>query len=422
MSHALNKLAAELGHAYRTAKKTLPAEDRLVPVLRDLLRDIGQRLRPSPGASLQANVARGPEHVPALLELFSALASPGTPPAGALCPAPLSPPPLRRPGVRFGGAEQLEFEVSSDEVSHKLRPGRRASSLPEPSSPARAHSVATTTLRHYGRARARRRRAQLRTSGLWRAARAGGPRGGPGAAAPGPPVPPLGPTEFLDDHPGIDELNSRGGLPGDGPSAPPSPRGGKGGLPSMGSRGPVDLLETCHERWIEAWLREKDAQGLLSSLRNRDLCQDLQAFFGPFSDVALVDAKLCAGRLVSLLPLPGSVAADAHEDTFEDSEEEDPSMELIDEDGNPRDFISVEGADLEPLGETEGPSWDEGVEPPARQCGAVPGLAAATCPAVPDLLLAGSLAERIRKVSEDNNKRLLEEIREELGKRDAPVA
>jgi len=57
-----------------------------------------------------------------------------------------------------------------------------------------------------------------------------------------------------------------------------------------------------------------------------------------------------------------------------------------------------------------------------RQCGAVPGLAAATCPAVPDLLLAGSLAERIRKVSEDNNKRLLEEIREELGKRDAPVA
>jgi len=246
MSHALNKLAAELGHAYRTAKKTLPAEDRLVPVLRDLLRDIGQRLRPSPGASLQANVARGPEHVPALLELFSALASPGTPPAGALCPAPLSPPPLRRPGVRFGGAEQLEFEVSSDEVSHKLRPGRRASSLPEPSPPARAHSVGSTTL--------------------------------------------------------------------------------------------------------------------------------------------------------------------------------DPPMELIDEDGNPRDFISVEGADLEPLGETEGPSWDEGVEPPVRQCGAVPGLAAATCPAAPDLLLAGSLAERIRKVSEDNNKRLLEEIREALGKRDAPVA
>jgi len=282
MASALQRLAAELGHAYRVGERSLLPEDRqlLVP-LREILRDVGQRLRPRSGLSLQANVARGPVHMPDLLEFLSALASPATPTGGSTGPAPSTPPCLLRPGVRFAAAETREFEVPDSEILGKLRPGRVAASLPEPSAtsshdgvrggghprPVRSEAVATATLLHPGRARARRLRAQHRVSELWLAAGASGlgASSASGRARPDSVEVAVGPGEAAQDS--LDD----------------------------------SLID-----WIDSWVHNMNAEGRLESLRMQDFTNQLLGLFGSFTDRALADAKSRVRVLVDRLFPAGS--------------------------------------------------------------------------------------------------------------------
>mmetsp|Transcript_4228 Transcript_4228/g.12424 ORF Transcript_4228/g.12424 Transcript_4228/m.12424 type:complete len:347 (+) Transcript_4228:72-1112(+) len=187
----MHSLASALGYGYRHAVRDLPGEhhDLLVP-LRDLMQQIALRLRPDGKCSLRENLQRAPPHVGPALDLLAALAggsatcfasssvpAPSTPitrPRSSSPPTPVKrvrfdipgdhepaeaqvhgdlPEGSRPRAVRFGSQVSVEFAASGS-LDKRSRQRFGEDKLPE------ACSVSTTTLRHPGRARARRRRQQ----------------------------------------------------------------------------------------------------------------------------------------------------------------------------------------------------------------------------------------------------------------------